>query len=252
MRQDSDNPGIFRGLINFTAALDSALSQHLELANVFRGTSKTIQNELLDIMYETAKNEIKKEINKAKFAAVISDDTIDVSSYQKNVVVFRYIADGKVVERFWLFGKLPQGDAETISTQVLSCIGDVLPKIEDKYKLISQSYDGAPVMSGNQRSVQSIVKDAFPNAHYVHCYAHQLNLFLHQVTSQIPSIRIFFANLNGFSDFFIGLPKELLALMNVLLRGFHDQCRQDGTFRVELFLLFLEFFSQLMPHVDIL
>jgi len=98
--EDSDNPGIFCGLINFTAALDSALSQHLESATVFKGTSKTIQNELLDIMYETAKNEIKKEINKAKFVAVISDDTTDVSSYQQNVVVFRYIADGKVVERF--------------------------------------------------------------------------------------------------------------------------------------------------------
>ena len=203
--EDSDNPGIFRGLIDFTAALDSALSQLLESATVFKGTSKTIQNELLDIMYETAKNEIKKEINKAKFVAVISDDTTDASSYQQNVVVFRYIADGKVVEIFWSFGKLPQSDAETISTQVLSCIGDVLPKIEDKYKLISQSYDGAPVMSGSQRSVQSIVKDAFPNAHYVHCYAHQLNLVLHQVASQIPNIRIFFANLNGFSDFFLSV-----------------------------------------------
>ena len=74
--EDSDNPGIFCGLINFTAALDSALSQHLESATVFKGTSKTIQNELLDIMYETAKNEINKEINKAKFVAVISDDIL--------------------------------------------------------------------------------------------------------------------------------------------------------------------------------
>ena len=60
--EDSDNPGIFRGLIDITAALDSALSQLLESATVFKGTSKTIQNELLDIMYETAKNEIKKEM----------------------------------------------------------------------------------------------------------------------------------------------------------------------------------------------
>ena len=57
---ESDNPGIFHGLINFTAALDSALGQYLESATVIKGTSKTIQNELLGIMYETAKNEIKK------------------------------------------------------------------------------------------------------------------------------------------------------------------------------------------------
>ena len=89
MRQKTDNPGVFRGLVNFTAALDSALRQHLESATVFKGTSKTIQNELLDIIYETAKTEIRKEVSKAKFVAVISDDATDVSSYQQNVVVFR-------------------------------------------------------------------------------------------------------------------------------------------------------------------
>ena len=98
--EDSDNPGVFRGLVNFTAALDSVLSQHLESATVFKGTSKTSQNELLDIMYETAKTEIKKEISKAKFVAVISDDTTDVSSYQQNVVAFRYIVDGHLWRDF--------------------------------------------------------------------------------------------------------------------------------------------------------
>ena len=58
--EDSDNPGIFRGLINFTAALDSALSQHLESATVFKGTSKTIQNELLDISLKQLKMRLKK------------------------------------------------------------------------------------------------------------------------------------------------------------------------------------------------
>ena len=38
----SDNPGVFLGLVSFTAALDSVLSRYLEAATVFRGTSKTI------------------------------------------------------------------------------------------------------------------------------------------------------------------------------------------------------------------
>lgn len=42
--KDSTNPGIFRGLIDFSAELDTALKNHLESATVFRGTSKTIQN----------------------------------------------------------------------------------------------------------------------------------------------------------------------------------------------------------------
>ena len=116
------------------------------------------------------------------------------------------------MESFWSFGKLSHGDDETISTHELSCIGDALPKFKDKHKLISQRYDGAPVMSGSQRSVQSIVKEASPNAHYVQCYAHQLNLVLHQAASQIPNISMFFANLNGFSDFFYRSTKRIACL----------------------------------------
>ena len=202
----------YKRLVNCTAALDSAVSQHLESATVFTGTSKTIQNELLDIMYETAKTEIRKEISKAKFVAVISDDATDVSSYQQNVVVFRIYCWWKNCGEILVIWKIAQGNAETLSTQVLSCIGDVLPEIEDKHRLISQSYDGAPVMSGSQRSVQRIVKEAFPNAHYVHCYAHQLNLVLHQAVSQLPSFRIFFANLNGFTDFFHRSTKRIACL----------------------------------------
>ena len=42
------NPGIFRGLTDFTTELDSTLSDHLKEATAFKGTSKTVQNKLLD------------------------------------------------------------------------------------------------------------------------------------------------------------------------------------------------------------
>ena len=45
-------------------------------------------------------------------------------------------------------------------------------------------------MSGELRGVQSIVKEAYPNAPYVHCYAYQLNPALQQAASQIDSVRI--------------------------------------------------------------
>eukprot|EP00795_Rhopilema_esculentum_P004011 gene4011-20178_t len=82
--------------VNFAAALDSVLSQHLETATVFKGTSKTIQNELLDIMYKIAQEQIQKEIREAKFVAIISDDKTDVSSFMQNVVVLRYVVSGKL------------------------------------------------------------------------------------------------------------------------------------------------------------
>ena len=58
----STNPGVYKGLINFTAELDSAMKDHLELATVFKGTSKIIQNDILDGMPSVCKEEIEKNI----------------------------------------------------------------------------------------------------------------------------------------------------------------------------------------------
>ncbi|XP_065070319.1 zinc finger MYM-type protein 1-like [Rhopilema esculentum] len=291
----SDNPGVFLGLVNFTAALDSVLSQHLETANIFRGTSKTIQNELLKIMYKIMQSKIQKEIKEADFVAVIADDTTDVSNHLQNVVVFRYITSGKIVERFWTFCDMPQGDAATISSNVLSCLDNILPGTHEKQKLVAQCYDGASVMSGQHRGVQSIVKDAYPNAHYVHCYAHQLNLVLQQAVSHITGVRVFFANLNAFSVFFSRSPKRVSCLDECVARRIPRSVQTRWNFQSRIvstvfehkddlikcfemiintwkrdqvsvreasgllhwlqdrnFLIYLEFFQQLMPHVDIL
>ena len=100
--------------MNFTATLGSVLSQHLEASIVFRGAPKTILTELLDVTLKTMQCKIQNEVKEADFVAVIADDTTDVSNHFQNVVLFRYIVSGKVVERFWSFCDLPQGYAETI------------------------------------------------------------------------------------------------------------------------------------------
>ena len=84
---DSLNPGIFKGLINF-CSLDVALNEHFEKSSVFKGTSKTIQNELLDCMLQVCQDRIKKEILTAKFISVIADETSDVSNIFQIIMVF--------------------------------------------------------------------------------------------------------------------------------------------------------------------
>nr|CAI5824386.1 unnamed protein product [Callosobruchus analis] len=45
----SDNPGISVGLVNFTAELHALLAIHMKGSQVFKGISKTISNELLEV-----------------------------------------------------------------------------------------------------------------------------------------------------------------------------------------------------------
>lgn len=58
-----------------------ALKAHLKKATAFKGTSKTIQNELLQIMLELCQEELSKEIKNADFVSVIADETSDVAKY---------------------------------------------------------------------------------------------------------------------------------------------------------------------------
>ena len=54
-------PGIFRGLVDLIPDLD-VFAKHLATATAFKGTSKTIQNELLQSMYEVYLEQVASEI----------------------------------------------------------------------------------------------------------------------------------------------------------------------------------------------
>ena len=57
-------------------------------------------------------------------------------------------------------------------------------------------------MSGYLNGLQKKVKDEIPQAVFIHCLAHRLNLVLQQSCNSISSCRIFFANLSGIPTFF--------------------------------------------------
>lgn len=57
-------------------------------------------------------------------------------------------------------------------------------------------------MSGQTSGVQTRVRAVYPNAHFVHCYAHQLNLIIERCATQNKQLKIFFSNVEAFSSFF--------------------------------------------------
>ncbi|KAJ1188621.1 hypothetical protein NDU88_005380 [Pleurodeles waltl] len=78
--EDSLNPGVFRGLVDFVSSIDSAMEAHLKSATVFKGTSKTIQNELLDCMLEVTRETIVQQLRSTDYVPIKADDTTDVST----------------------------------------------------------------------------------------------------------------------------------------------------------------------------
>jgi hypothetical protein len=65
--ESSENPGVFRELVNFVAEMNVSMKGHLKNATVFRGTSKTVQNKLLDAMLKVCQNDITQQINWVKW-----------------------------------------------------------------------------------------------------------------------------------------------------------------------------------------
>lgn len=177
-------------MINFSSELDNKLKMHIEKSTVFKGLYKVIQNDMLDCMLYVIRQNIKNGIQQSDFFSIIADETTVISSQFQMFIVFRYIlSDGTSVERFWGFF-IPSGyDVKSLS----DCIKDNLKEVSDNTdKLISQSYDGAAVMSGRFTGLQTIIRDEYKYSHFVHCYAHQLNLILSKVTTQNRDVRIFF------------------------------------------------------------
>ncbi|CAG9764413.1 unnamed protein product [Ceutorhynchus assimilis] len=57
---------------------------------------------------------------------------------------------------------------------------------------VGQAYDGASVMSGHLKGVQTLFKKEVPSAVYVHCYNHVLNLAIVDCCKGIPEFSQFF------------------------------------------------------------
>lgn len=287
---DSCNPGIFRGLIDFSADLDQTLKEHLQTSTQFTGTSKTIQNELLDSMLAIARETISHELVNARFVAIISDETTDTSAKCQMVLVFRYVKDSNPVERFWGFLSPKKHDSDSFSSIILQEIDPIIPTD----KLIAQCYDGASVMSGKHGGVQAKIKNKYPNAHFLHCYAHQFNLIMQQACSQNKQVRVFFANLHEIPSFFSHSPQrvavldkmvdkrvprsaptrwnfnsrtvnmvfeyrsELIECMHQIQEEFHQTNVINQASAIErmlendIFIFWLTLFHHIMPHVDIL
>lgn len=144
-------------------------------------------------------SKILKEIKSASFVSVQADETTDVSCRSQMSLIFRYVIDQNIIERFIGFfdvskDKTAPGLAAVINAEII--------KWEIGNKIVSQTYDGASVMAGGKNRVQNLIRQIYPNALFIHCYAHQLNLVLLHGAKTIQSVKLFICNLTMFHTFF--------------------------------------------------
>ena len=157
------------------------------------------QNSMIECCADEVTASIVKEINESKMYAVMADEARDGHVEQLAVCV-RYVkADGTVKERLLELCSLKDLNAESITNaieQVLESNGlnDLL--------CVAQAYDGASVMSGSVSGVQARFREKHPEAVYIHCYAHELNLVLCHTCRAVPEASDLFDTLESVYCFF--------------------------------------------------
>lgn len=209
---DSLNRGNFKELLALLISRGpEEIKVHYEkIKSVFSGDSKTIQNELIDCISDYINDYLKNEINDTSFFSVEVDDTTDITQTSQCSIIVRYVnSEGFIVERFLGFHDV---SADRTSEKLFRMLDTILDQFKYHNKLIAQCYDGASVMAGHLNGLQKRIKEKAPQAVFVHCLAHRLNLVLQQSLKKISKCRIFFASINGIPSFFHHSSKRSHAL----------------------------------------
>lgn len=196
-------------MLELVAKFHPQLQQHLEESSVFKGTSATIQNELISCISGVIVDQIKQKLNDAMFVSVLMDESTDVSRKSQLSVVFCYVSNcGEIKERFYIFEDISSG-------RTGRDIADFIINLLKSLNIIGQASDGASVMSGQIKGVQKLVRDEFSMAKFIHCNAHILNLALTHSANYMSSVKKFFKALSAVSSFFSHSTKRTFALTEI-------------------------------------
>ena len=170
----SHNPGNFLECMKLLKEFGPFLQKYKPPSNAVY-LSHSTQNEMITSISQEITENITKQIKSSKMYSVMADEARDHHTEQLAVCV-RYVTQGGTPKQaFFGLQKLDSFDAKSIVDGIEALLQS--HNLSD-LMCVAQTYDGAAVMSGSVRSVQARFREQHPEAVYVHCYAHELNLVL--------------------------------------------------------------------------
>ena len=194
------NNGNFLSIIELLSRYDPVLNELLtKRESKLTYLSYKIQNELIELLASAVHKNIIDDITNAQFFSVITDTTQDITKVDQLSQIFRYVDVEKndkdepvnivIRESFVGFTDVTDHSAASLTEKTVKMVEDRGLKITN---CRGQGYDGASVMSGIYTGVQARISALEPNAVYVHCAAHNLNLVLNDACDGIPAIKAFY------------------------------------------------------------
>ena len=241
----SSNQGNFIELVRFRAETDEVLSHHLQHSpRNARYTSKTIQNELIEVVGNHICKDILDEVKTSKFYTLIADEVTDASNHEQLSICLRYVHGAKVKEVFVGYKSVERITGKSLADTILKWLDTVGLPLSD---MRGQCYDGASNMSGARSGCSTIIRQQSPMAVYFHCAAHRLNLAVvsackiqafRNVESYIGEIARFFAFSAKRQRLFDRVVDTTLPKAKA--QKLKDACRTRWIQRIDSYIVFLE------------
>ncbi|CAB4010742.1 Zinc finger MYM-type 1 [Paramuricea clavata] len=164
-------------------------------------TSPDIQNEVIEVLASLVKNKIAEDVRRAELFTIMADGTTDKNRKEIQGLVCRYLSNKGKVEEHCLNVK---GIDDRSAKGIFNFITETLAEFEISVDgLVSQSFDGASVMSGNYNGLQRLVSD-FCDRYilYVHCFLHKIHLVVTYIMENLDEIKEYYGTITALYNFF--------------------------------------------------
>jgi hypothetical protein len=165
----SPRNGNYLGILELLAKFDRFLAQHIN-QNANKGQShtsylsKTICEELIQLMWNRVLNTIISEVKSAKYFSVSVDSTPDISHIDQLTCILQYVLPSGPVERFLTFLDMDGHSGQELAESLLKFLEKHGIDVADCRR---QSYDNASNMSGKYNGMQAIIRQHCQLADYV-------------------------------------------------------------------------------------
>ena len=207
---DSSNKGNFLAILQLLAKHDEHLCSHLQTAkkNALY-TSKTIQNEVIQIIGNHITGKILKGLQGRGFYSIIADEVTDKYANKEVLVLCLRFLDSRehpaiIREEFIDFANIERTTGEAVADKLTEILRLLAIPIEN---MRGQAYDGASAMASEKRGCQGRIKSLNQLALFTHCRSHVLNLSIASAC-KLPLVRNMIDVLNSVFIFFDSSPKR--------------------------------------------
>lgn len=173
---------------------------HRHLPKNAQYTSPMIQNEVISVLASLVKDKIAQQIRNARIYTIMADGTTDKNRKEIQGLVFRYKVNGVMEEHCLNIKNVEDRSAKGI----FQFIKESLEKYRiSKDGIVSQSFDGASVMSGGLGGLQKLISDfCGRRVLYVHCFLHKIHLVMSFVMKNLAEIEEYFSIVTTLYNFF--------------------------------------------------